>query len=204
MGIQSRLNFARSIAREGGALAARAFRHPEDLTVELKGGRHDPVSDADRAVESLIRRRIADLDRRLAVEAADLVVAGKHRELAQDESQATYEGWFREGEARINWANHADVVYNLIRACNPAPGAWTMLNGKKVQIFDAKKHLFRRFADVAGKMGEVSAVNDKSFRITAQGGTIEVLRARGEDGKKISGGDFAKANGIANGMVFDA
>lgn len=92
----------------------------------------------------------------------------------------------------------------MIRGCNPAPGAWTMLNGKKVQIFDAKKHLFRRFADVAGKMGEVSAVNDKSFRITAQGGTIEVLRARGEDGKKISGGDFAKANGIANGMVFDA
>ena len=138
------------------------------------------------------------------LEAADLVFAGKHTETVQDESQASYEGWCRTGESRIHWANHVDSVYNMIRGCNPAPGAWTMLNGKKVQIFDAKKHLFRRFADVAGKMGEVSAVNDKSFRITAQGGTIEVLRARGEDGKKISGGDFAKANGIANGMVFDA
>src|SRR6187431_645409 len=39
------------------------------------------------------------------VEAADLVVGEKHREQVQDESQATYEGWFREGEARINWAN---------------------------------------------------------------------------------------------------
>ncbi|HTE13731.1 MAG TPA: methionyl-tRNA formyltransferase, partial [Burkholderiales bacterium] len=77
------------------------------------------------------------------------------------------------------------------------------LNGKKVQIFDARKHLVRRFADVAGKMGEVSAVTEQSFRITAQGGTIEVLRARGEDGKKLSGGEFAKANSIANGVVFD-
>ena len=34
------------------------------------------------------------------VEAADLVVAGKHRELVQDESLATYEGWFREAESR--------------------------------------------------------------------------------------------------------
>ena len=61
------------------------------------------------------------------LEAADMVVAGKHKEIPQDESQATYEGWFREGEARINWANHVDVVYNLIRGCNPAPGAWTTL-----------------------------------------------------------------------------
>jgi methionyl-tRNA formyltransferase len=92
----------------------------------------------------------------------------------------------------------------MIRGCNPAPGAWTLLNGKKVQIFDARKHLFRRFADVAGKIGEVSAINDQSFRITAQGGTIEVLRARGEDGKKVSGGEFAKANGLAAGVIFGA
>ena len=65
------------------------------------------------------------------LEAADLVVAGKHREQAQDESLATYEGWFREAEARINWANHVDFVHNLIRGSNPAPGAWTSLNGVK-------------------------------------------------------------------------
>jgi methionyl-tRNA formyltransferase len=47
------------------------------------------------------------------LEAADLVVAGKHRETVQDESQATYEGWFRRAEARINWANHVDFVYNV-------------------------------------------------------------------------------------------
>ncbi len=59
------------------------------------------------------------------LEAADLVVAGKHKEVVQDESQATYEGWCRAAEAKIDWANHVDFVYNLIRGCNPAPGAWT-------------------------------------------------------------------------------
>ena len=135
------------------------------------------------------------------LEAADLVVAGKHTETVQDESNASYEGWCRDAEAKINWANQVDFVYNTIRGCNPAPGAWTTLNGQKVQIFDAKKHVFRRFADVAGKIGEVSAVTDASFRVTAQGGAIEVLRARGADGKKVSGGDFAKANGLAAGAI---
>lgn len=135
------------------------------------------------------------------LEAADLVAAGRHKEVVQDESKASYEGWCREAEARIHWAYHVDHTYNLIRGCNPAPGAWTTLNGKKVQIFDARKHLFRRFADVVGKVGEVSAVTDSSFRVTCQGGQIEVLRARGEDGKKVSGGEFARNAGLAPGTI---
>jgi methionyl-tRNA formyltransferase len=135
------------------------------------------------------------------LEAADLVVAGKHRELVQDESQATYEGWFREGESRINWANQVDVVHNLIRACNPAPGAWTTLAGAKLQIFDCKKHPVRTFGAVKGKIGEVVECTATSFQVTAQGGRIEVLRAKLGDGKKVAAGDLLAAGGIKAGQL---
>ena len=135
------------------------------------------------------------------LEAADLVHAGKHRETVQDESRASYEGWFRDAEARINWASHVDFVYNLVRGSNPAPGAWTTLNGRKLQIFDARKRVFRRFAEVRGKVGEVTDITDASFKVTAQGGVIEVLRARGEEGKKLSGGEFARAAGLTPGTL---
>jgi methionyl-tRNA formyltransferase len=134
-------------------------------------------------------------------EAADLVGAGTHTETVQDESQASYEGWCREAEARIHWAHHVDQVYNLIRGCNPAPGAWTTFDGKKLEIYDARKHLFRRFADVSGKMGEVTDVTDQSFKVTAQGGRIEVMRARAADGKKLAGGEVARALGFATGTL---
>jgi len=87
------------------------------------------------------------------------------------------------------------LPFNVVHA----PGAWTTLNGKKLQIFDARKRLARRYADVKGKVGEVSDVTEASFKVTAQGGAIEVLRARGEDGKKVSGGEFARAAGITSG-----
>jgi methionyl-tRNA formyltransferase len=132
------------------------------------------------------------------LEAADLVLAGKHKETAQDESNASYEGWCRSAEARIDWAKPVDHVYNLIRGCNPAPGAWTSANGRKIQIFDARKTVFRRFADVPGKIGEVTDVTDQSFKVTAQGGIIEVLKARLEDGKKVSGGELLRAGGFAS------
>jgi methionyl-tRNA formyltransferase len=135
------------------------------------------------------------------LEAADLVLAGTHTETEQDESRASYEGWCRAAEAKIDWAKPIDHVYNLIRGCNPAPGAWTTFKGKKLQIFDARKTLFRRFADVPGKIGEVTDVTAQSFKVTAQGGTIEVLRAKFEDGKKIGGGELAQSGGIAAGSL---
>ena len=155
----------------------------------------------DETIGEVYFNKLFPMGVKAMLEAADLVLAGKHTETVQDEAQASYEGWCRAGEARLQWSNHVDFVYNLIRGTNPAPGAWTTLNGKKVQILDARKHVFRRFADVAGKIGEVAEVSATSFKVTAQGGVIEVLRARGEDGKKLSGGEFASANGLAKGAL---
>ncbi len=155
----------------------------------------------DETIGEVYFNKLFPMGVKAIIEAADLVFTGKHTETVQDESAASYEGWCRAGEAHIQWASHVDFVYNVIRGTNPAPGAWTTLNGKKVQIFDARKHLFRKYGDVPGKVGEVAEVTDSSFKVTAQGGVIEVLRARGEDGKKLSGGDFARAQGLAKGAL---
>src|SRR5260221_2441916 len=50
--------------------------------------------------------RLFPLGVKAMLEAADLVVAGKHREIVQDESQASYEGWFRATEPNVNWTTN--------------------------------------------------------------------------------------------------
>jgi methionyl-tRNA formyltransferase len=156
---------------------------------------------ADDTLGSVYFDRLFPMGVQAMLEGADLVYTGQHKEVVQDESQATYEGWFRTAEAKIGWANHVDFIYNTIRAANPAPGAWTTLNGKKIQIFDAKRHPFRSFGAVKGKIGEVSEVTAANFFVTAQGGRIEVLKAKGEDTKKLGGGALAAALGLALGTV---
>jgi methionyl-tRNA formyltransferase len=138
------------------------------------------------------------------LEAADLVVAGRHKETVQDESKASYEGWCRKAEARLYWANHVDFVYNTIRGCNPAPGAWTTLEGKELQIFDARKHPVRTFGAVKGKIGEVVEVSDSSFQVTAQGGRIEVLRAKLGEGKKVAAGELLSSGQVRVGAILGA
>jgi methionyl-tRNA formyltransferase len=155
----------------------------------------------DDTLASVYFDRLFPMGVQAMLEAADLVVAERHRETVQDESQASYEGWCRSAEARINWASHVDFTYNLIRGCNPAPGAWTTFNGKKIQIFDARKHLTRTFSAVKGKVGEVVEIGPEGFLITCQGGRIEVFKAKGEETKKLPAPELALAIGLRTGSV---
>jgi methionyl-tRNA formyltransferase len=136
------------------------------------------------------------------LEAADLVVAQRADEALQDESQASYEGWCRAAEAQIAWHAHVDHIYNLIRGCNPAPGAWTTSSGRKVLIFDARKHPTRTFGAVKGKPGECIAIGPKSILVSAQGGQIEVFTVRAEDGKKMPAAQLCAESGLQTGFLF--
>jgi methionyl-tRNA formyltransferase len=159
-----------------------------------------PISPDD-TLASIYFDRLFPMGVQAMLEAADLVMAGKQRDVVQDENQASYEGWCRAAEARIYWHNHVDFIYNLIRGCNPAPGAWTTLAGKKIQLFDSRKHLSRTFGAVKGKPGEVSEIGADSIRITAQGGQIEVFKLKAEGGKKISAVEFANEAGLNVGTL---
>jgi methionyl-tRNA formyltransferase len=151
----------------------------------------------DDTAGSLYFDKIFPLGVEALVQAAGLVTAGRATEWTQDENQATYEGWVRTAEAQINWANHVDFVYDLIRGCNPAPGAWTNFTPeggepRKLYLFDAKKISAPTFGAVRGKkLGEVVSAGPEGLRIHAQGGFVEVSRVRLGDGAKVKSTDVA-------------
>jgi methionyl-tRNA formyltransferase len=134
-------------------------------------------------------------------EAADLVVNGKTEGRIQDESQASYEGWCREAEARINWHSHVDMIHNLIRGCDPAPAAWTAFKGKKLQMHASRKHLARTFSQVKGAIGAVTAIGEQSIFVAGQGGQIEVSKLRYDGGKKQPAPQVCAEAGIAVGAI---
>jgi methionyl-tRNA formyltransferase len=138
------------------------------------------------------------------LEAAEQVVQQDMPGVIQDETFASYEGWCREPAARINWHNHVDQVYNLIRGCDPAPGAWTTWGGKPLTLFDARKLPARRFADVAGEPGTIAAVGERSIWINAQGGQIECFKVKIGAGGKLGAAQFVATEGITPGTVLGA
>ena len=147
--------------------------------------RETPIGPDD-TLGSVYFERLFPMGIAALLEAADLVVSG------------------RATEAQINWHNHVDIVYNLIRGCNPAPAAWTQLNGKKLQLFDARKHPARTFSEVKGRIGAVTAISEQSLFVSAQGGQIEVFALRLGDGKKLKAAEFCAETHLAVGTLLDA
>ncbi len=133
------------------------------------------------------------------LEAADLILAGRHREVVQDEAQASYEGWCRDAEARVNWSAHAQAVHDLIRGCDPAPGAWTLVQGEKVRLHDSRLIPARRFADVQGKPGTIAAIEGERVRIALQGGMVDLGRVRTAAGQKLTAAAFVQGVGLGIG-----
>ena len=125
------------------------------------------------------------------LEAADLVVAGKHKEVVQDESQATYEGWCREAEAKHQLGEPRRL--RLQPDPRLQPGARRVDHAERQEAADLRRaqasgaHLRRgQGQDRRGGRGR----RDKSFQVTAQGGRIEVLRAKLGEGKKVAAGEL--------------
>jgi methionyl-tRNA formyltransferase len=156
---------------------------------------------ADETLGNVYFERLFPMGIAALREAADMVVKSGAEGKVQDESQATYEGWCREAEARINWHNHVDLIYNLIRGCDPAPAAWTTFKGKKLQLHAARKHPARAFGQVKGATGSVSAIGAQSVFITAQGGQIEVTKLRYDGGKKLPAPQVCADAGLSLGAV---
>lgn len=159
-----------------------------------------PISDTD-TLGTVYFDRLFPMGVDAMLESVDLVKAGKAPRIKQDESKATYEGLCREGNAHIDWGKPWEQIDRLIRGCNPAPGAWTTLNGAKLKIFDAKPLPARDPKGIGGKLGEVVAVEADGITVVCADGRFKITRVQPADGKKIDAGEWAKSANIAKGAI---
>jgi methionyl-tRNA formyltransferase len=142
--------------------------------------------DPDDTTGSLYFNKIFPLGIEAIGEAVDLINAGNPPRIAQDSSKATYDPPCRDEHAKIDWSKPAQQIYNLIRGCDPQPGAHSAYNGKLVRLFDAR---LQNGANTA-PAGQVTAIGAEEITIALDGGTLTVKRIRG-DGAKITGAEFA-------------
>jgi methionyl-tRNA formyltransferase len=127
------------------------------------------------------------------MEALDLVRAGKAPKIPQDHSKATYESWCRKADAAVDWSKPTAEVHNLIRGCDPQPGAWTTLNGGEVQLFDSRR------GDGSGAPGTALGLSDDGVTVATADGAVLVKRVRPQGGGKVAASEWASAAGLKQG-----
>ena len=133
------------------------------------------------------------------LESIDLIKAGNAPKITQDEAGATYEPPCDDKVAGIDWNKPADELYNLVRGCDPQPGAFAVLRGEKVRFYGAK----RIEETVADAPGTILNVDDKGIHIALSGGRLIVGKVRPVKGGKMAAAEFAAEKGLKAGDTFD-
>ena len=127
------------------------------------------------------------------LEVCDLFRGGNPPRIVPDEALATYERRCTKRHARIDWYKPVADVYNLIRGTNPAPGAWTTIDGQELGIFDCVR------VPGDGVAGKVMDISDDGVTVQSVGGRILVKRVRPAGEGKVAAAEWAAAAGVTVG-----
>ena len=152
----------------------------------------------DDTLGSLYFDKLFPLGVEAMLRSVDLVRDGRAPKIAQDHSQATYEGWCRGDLVRINWHLPMRTTWNLIRGCNPAPGAWTTWGGTPVAVFDCARVAEARSV----QPGEITGIGDDGVQVATADGQILVKRVRPDGGRKVPAVEWAREAGLDEGARF--
>jgi methionyl-tRNA formyltransferase len=143
------LHFSLLPAWRGAAPVARAIEHGDDITgattfrivPELDAGPvygvvTEPIGGDDTTGDLLAR--LAESGARLLVATLDGIEAGQLQPRPQPADGVSLAPKLTAEDARVRWNVPAHVVSRQIRACTPAPGAWTMLGGARLKLWPVR------------------------------------------------------------------
>jgi methionyl-tRNA formyltransferase len=152
-----------------------------------------PIADGETA--GSLNVRLAALGAAALVEALSLLSAGAGAPHPQDAAAATYAPKISREAARLDWTRDAATVERQVRAFDPAPGAWTSLDGAPVKLFGGMP------AVGAGEPGTVLAASDRLV-IAAGTGAIAVSEVQPAGRNRLTVEDWVRGRGIASGRRF--
>ena len=127
------------------------------------------------------------------LESVCLVKEGKAPRIPQDLTQGEYEPLCK--AMTIDWMYPVGIVYNVIRGCNPSPGASTVYKGQDLKIFDCEKES----ASGRPAPGTVTQINGEGFLVAGNGGSIFVKRVQPAGAAKMTVEEFAATTGLRVG-----
>jgi methionyl-tRNA formyltransferase len=153
--------------------------------------REAPIGPDDTAA-SLYFNKLFPIGVEVLIQSVDLIAAGKAPRVPQDESRATYDPLCRDEHAVIDWSRPLSEVYNLIRGCDPQPGAYTLWQGEKLRLYDARP------VDGSCRPGIVEGVSAEGLLIGAGKGAVRVKRVRA-GAQKLDAATFAAEHGLSLG-----
>ena len=142
-----------------------------------------------------LQERLAQLGAQVLSITLKLVEEGKAPRTRQEDALSSYAPMLEKELGRLDYEKPAAQLHNLIRGLAPSPGAFTMLDGKRLKI-----HAARVAEGFSGQPGML--LDDRRLIVGCGEGALELLEVQLEGSKRMNGEDFLRGKRLKIGKMF--
>ncbi len=118
--------------------------------------------------------------------------------VAQNEKEATYAPMLTKEMGHIDWSKNTQQIIHLIHGLDPAPTAYTMYQGEMLKIWQAEKT-----QQIAGRVGEITAIEKRGFVVTTGDGSMLVTQVQAKGKKRMGADAYLRGNKMEIGTILE-
>lgn len=153
-----------------------------------------------------LANRLSAIGANAIVKGVELLQLGKFTLTPQATDGVQVVRKIQKEQAKIDFSKSAESIVNLVRAMNPDPVAYTVLDGNKINVYRAEKAQLNDEESAylaTAQFGEVLSSNPKrGLLVKCQDGAVKLLQVQASGGKVIGGNDFINGRKAQKGQVF--
>ena len=157
--------------------------------------RETPIGPRDSA--TALFDRLCELGASALIEALALLATGSLEEREQDHDRATYAPKLDREGARVDWTRTANEVARWIQGLDAVPGAWSLLQGEPVKLFDAEALSDRATEEAPGTV--LDALPDDGLEVAAGEGAVRIREVQPSGKRRMPAGDWIRGGGAGPG-----
>ena len=147
------------------------------------------IVDPDDNATSLFKK-MAEAAKELILESLPLYLDGKLKGIEQDESLVTFCPTIKPEEERLDLSKGVNSINGWIRGLSDHPGAYFLLEGKKLKVFKAKV-----LNDLENRpIGEIVQADKNGLVVQCRGGQLSLLIIQKEGKNKMDYKSFINGN----------
>ncbi len=147
--------------------------------------------------------RLAELGGELLVKTIKDIEKGVAPRIKQNNEFACLAPKIKPELQQIDWNQSAQMIHNLIRTCNPVPGAETFFSQERLKILETRLLDELPISDIQNNPGTILQVIKKQGIVIATGDSALLITKVQPAGKKpMSALDYANGRSLKSGMVF--
>ena len=156
------------------------------------------VEESD--TQGTLHDRLARMGARLLGQTLEGWEKGTLPPIPQDPSLATYAPKIQKEEGRINWQTPARQLFNLVRAFDPWPGAFTVWAGRILKLFQPRP-LEEEAKEAPGTVAQTSATG---LRIATSDGYLLIRELQLANRPRMGVSEFLRGYPLKPGMQLGA